>query len=192
MEGGMIQGCAWMCESGQEGGIFMKNWTVNALESLQKAQSRAYELQHAELEPLHLLGALLGETGLATNTLRSMELDPGLIARTVDKELQSLPKIQRKDLPGPSRELQQLFLEAENLAKKNQGGMVGTRELLLALAADQGRAGSVLQAFDITPQKIARALEVSGRDQAYEGDDEAGVADGRRGQSTTTRGESRP
>ena len=69
----------------------MNNWTVHALEALQKAQAKAYEMNHAELEPLHLLWALVSETGLAANTLRGLELDPQLIARTVDNELQSLP-----------------------------------------------------------------------------------------------------
>ena len=57
----------------------MNNWTVNAQEALQKAQAKAYEINHAELEPLHLLWALLSETGLASNTLRGLELDPALI-----------------------------------------------------------------------------------------------------------------
>ncbi len=155
----------------------MKNMTVNALEALERAQSKAYELKHAELEPLHLLWALLSETGLATNTLRSMELDPGLIARTVEQELQSLPQVSAQDVPNASRELQKLFLEAETLAKKS-GGMVGTRELLLALAADTGRAGSVLKTFDITAQKMARALEASGGNAAYDGDDESAAQGG--------------
>ena len=43
----------------------MKNWTVNAGEALQRAQNEAYRRGHAELEPLHLLWALLSETGLA-------------------------------------------------------------------------------------------------------------------------------
>jgi ATP-dependent Clp protease ATP-binding subunit ClpB len=153
----------------------MKNWTVNAMESLQKAQSKAYEMGHAELEPLHLLWALLSETGLATNTLRSLELDPALIARTTEKELASLPKIQQKELPAPSQELQKLFLEA---GQKSGGGMVGTRELLLALAEDGGRAGSVLKTFDVNVSKLAKALEMSGADAAYDGDDESGVGDG--------------
>ncbi len=156
----------------------MKNMTVNAMEALQKAQSRAYELKHAELEPLHLLWALLSETGLATNTLRGLERDPGLILRTVDQELQSLPTVTGdQDIPGASRDLQKLFLEAETLAKKT-GGMVGTRELLLALAADTGRAGSVLKTFDITAQKMARALEATGGDAAYDGDDESAAGQG--------------
>ncbi len=156
----------------------MNNMTVNAMEILQKAQTKAFEMKHPELEPLHLLWALLSDTGLATNTLRGMELDPGLILRTVDQELQSLPKAGTRDVPNASRELQKVFLEAESLAKKS-GGMVGTRELLLALAADNGRAGSVLKTFDITPQKMARALEATGGDAAYDGDDESGAGAGK-------------
>ena len=140
----------------------MKNWTTNAMDILQKAQAKAYEYPHSQLEPLHLLWALLSETGLATNVLRSMELDPGLIARTAAGELDSLPTASVKDVPAPSRELQKVFLEAENLAD----GMIGTREILLALATDSGRAGSVLKTFDATRPKIERALEHMGAAQA--------------------------
>jgi len=162
----------------------MNNWTVNAMEALQRAQAKAYEMKHAELEPLHLLWALLSETGLASNTLRGLELDPGLIARTVENELSSLPQVAQQDVPSPGRELQKLFLEAGNLAKQaagSKGGstaMVGTRELLLALAADTGRAGSVLKTFDIDARNLAKALEQSGANQAYNGDSEEGVGDG--------------
>jgi len=152
----------------------MKNWTVNAMESLQKAQSKAYEMEHAELEPLHLLWALLSETGLATNTLRSLELDPALIAQTAAGELASLPTVGRKELPGASAELQKLFLEA---GQKSGGGMVGTRELLLTLTEDSGRAGSVLKTFDVSAAKVEKALEMSGADAAYDGDDESDLGD---------------
>jgi ATP-dependent Clp protease ATP-binding subunit ClpB len=156
----------------------MKNWTVNAIEMLQKAQSKAYEMGHAELEPLHMLWALLSEPGIATNSLRSLELDPSLISRTAAKELESMPTVSVKEVPNPSRELQRLLLEAQTLAKRKSGGMMGTRELLLALAADSGRAGSVLKTFDVTPEKVAHALEAGGADQAYQGDDESGVGEG--------------
>ncbi|MFH1842965.1 MAG: AAA family ATPase [bacterium] len=156
----------------------MKNWTVNAIESLQKAQTKAYELGHPELEPLHMLWSLLSEPGIATNVLRSLELDPRLVGSTADRELASLPQVGVKEVPNPSRELQKVLLEAQNLAQQRSGGMVGTRELLLSLAADAGRAGSLLKTFDITPDKVARALETTGANQAYQGDDESGVADG--------------
>ena len=151
----------------------MNNWTTNAMEILQKAQSVAYEYSHPELMPLHLLSAMLGETGLPTNVLRSMELDPGLISQTADHELKSLPQASNKDVPAPSRELQRLFLEAENLAE----GLVGTRELLLAMASDKGRAGSVLKTFGATAEKITAALKHMGANQAYQNQSEEG-ADG--------------
>jgi ATP-dependent Clp protease ATP-binding subunit ClpB len=156
----------------------MKNLTVNAMEALQRAQSKAYEMKHAELEPLHILWALLAETGLATNVLRGMELDPALVARTADQELRSLPTVQHQDVPNPGRDLQRLLLEAEKHARQG-GGMVGTRELLLAVAGDPGRAGSLLKTFDVTARKLEKALAQTGADQAYQGDDEGAAAEGK-------------
>ncbi|MCP4574045.1 MAG: AAA domain-containing protein [bacterium] len=153
----------------------MKNLTVNAMDALQKAQSKAYEMKHAALEPLHLLWALLAETGLVTNTLRCLELDPGLMARTAEQELASLPQAARADVPDPGREFQKLLLEAQNRA--GTAGMVGTRELLLALAADQGRAGSVLRTFDVDESKLAQAFTQTGANAGYDGDDESGVGE---------------
>ncbi len=150
----------------------MKNMTVNAAETLQRAQSRAYEAGHAELAPLHLLWALLAEAGTAGSALRGLELDPQLVLRTVEGELSSLPTVETKDVPAPGRELQQTLLEAQSLATKRSGGMVGTRELLLALASGNGRAGSVLKTFDVTVEKLERALETIGATGAYQGDEE--------------------
>jgi len=65
----------------------MKNWTVNAMETLQKAQGKAYEMSHFELTPLHLLWAMLSETGLVQSTVKTLELDPNLISRTAENEL---------------------------------------------------------------------------------------------------------
>jgi len=156
----------------------MKNWTVNAVETLQHAQQAAYDAGHAELTPLHLLAALLAEPGLTDRVLRGLEVDPGLVRRTVESDLASQPTVEVKESPAPGRELQQLMLEAQKLAGVSSGGMVGTRELLLALAADGGRAGTVLHTFDITTERVEQAVASLGADGAYSGDDESGVADG--------------
>jgi ATP-dependent Clp protease ATP-binding subunit ClpB len=159
----------------------MKNWTVNAAEILQQAQSRAYEMGHPELEPVHLLDAMLAEPGIVSQTLRALERDPQLIARTVTQELKSLPVAQVKEVPTTSPELQKLLLEAQSLAPKSAGGLVGTRELLLALAADKGRAGSVLRTFEVTPDKVARALAQTGAaDTSYEGGEEGEAGNGQK------------
>ncbi|MFT5233983.1 MAG: ATP-dependent Clp protease ATP-binding subunit ClpB, partial [Candidatus Krumholzibacteriia bacterium] len=137
-------------------------------------QAKAYEMRHPELDPLHLLWAMLNETGLTTNVLRSLELDPGLVAQTAVRELESLPQVEVADVPNPGREMQRLFLAAENLADK----MVGTRELLLAMSADAGRAGSLLKTFDATPKKITSALEHMGANEVYQNQSEDNMGDG--------------
>ncbi|MFT7699935.1 MAG: ATP-dependent Clp protease ATP-binding subunit ClpB, partial [Candidatus Krumholzibacteriia bacterium] len=136
--------------------------------------AKAYEMRHPELDPLHLLWAMLNETGLTTNVLRSLELDPGLVAQTAVRELESLPQVEVADVPNPGREMQRLFLAAENLADK----MVGTRELLLAMSADAGRAGSLLKTFDATPKKITSALEHMGANEVYQNQSEDNMGDG--------------
>ncbi|MBD3222560.1 AAA domain-containing protein, partial [bacterium] len=135
----------------------MKNWTVNATEALQTAQQQAFTRSHTEIAPLHLLHALLAEPGLAVRALRALELDPAVIQRTVESELASLPTATRREAPDAGRELQTLMLEAQRRGQESNG-MVGTRELLLALAADQGRAGSVLRTFDVDVAALERAL----------------------------------
>ncbi len=135
----------------------MKNWTVNATEALQTAQQQAFTRSHTEIAPLHLLHALLAQPGLAVRALRALELDPAVIQRTVESELASLPTATRREAPDAGRELQTLMLEAQRLGQESNG-MVGTRELLLALAADQGRAGSVLRTFDVDVAALERAL----------------------------------
>ena len=83
-----------------------------------------------------------------------------------------MTSIEEPGVTAPSRDLQQVMLEAQSLATKQSGGMVGTRELLLAIAAGNGRAGSVLKTFDITAEKLARALETIGATGAYHSDQE--------------------
>jgi len=154
----------------------MNNWTVNATEVLQDAQAKSYNMTHSQLEPLHLLWALLSKTGLPTQTLRRLELDPGLIVRTVEQELASLPTAAQAETPQASPELQKLILEAGKQAA--EGSLVGTRELLLAVANDTGRAGSLLKTFEVTADKLAQALAAGGADAAYDGDSEDSLTDG--------------
>jgi ATP-dependent Clp protease ATP-binding subunit ClpB len=148
----------------------MNNWTVNAVEILQKAQEKAYGMSHAEMTPLHLLWALLSDTGLSARAVRTLEMDPDLVARTAENELKSFAQIQVKDVPPAGHDLQKVFLEAKRLA--GETGMVGTRELLLALAEDKGSAGKVLKTYDISAEKLTRALEQNGADARYNGQDE--------------------
>ncbi|PID81833.1 hypothetical protein CSB20_00965, partial [bacterium DOLZORAL124_64_63] len=53
--------------------------------------------------------------------------------------------------------------------------MVGTRELLLAMARDKGRAGTLLATYDVSEKKLSTALQQMGADGRYNGQDEGGM-----------------
>ena len=142
----------------------MKNLTVNAIEALQRAQQKAFEKGHAELEPLHLLWALLRETGPGHQGPARARDRPGTDRADRRAGARIPARGQVKEVPAASRELQKVLLEAPGRrASKRAGGMVGTRELLLALAADTGRAGSVLQTFDAHADKDRPRARADGR-----------------------------
>ena len=81
--------------------------------------------------------------------------------------------MQNKDVPGAGSELQKIFLEAQSIG--GQGAMVGTRELLMALARDKGRAGTLLKTYDVSEKKLAAALQQMGAEGQYNGQDEEGM-----------------
>jgi len=150
----------------------MKNWTVQAMQALQSAQEKAYEIGHAELTSLHLLWALFADPGLAAQTMRRLEIDPQFMLKTVEQELAAMPTTENREVPATARDLQALMLEAKKLATERSGGMVGTRELLLALAQDQGRAGGVLNTLGIDGDDLTKALDQASPG-TYDGDDES-------------------
>ena len=69
----------------------MKNWTVNAMESLQKAQAKAYEMGTPNSSRCTCCGPCSAKPGWPPIRCGSLELDPALIAQTAEKELASLP-----------------------------------------------------------------------------------------------------
>ena len=120
-------------------------------------------MSHAELEPLHLLWALLSETGLATNTLRRLELDPGLIARTVEQELQSLPTVAAEGRARPQPRAAEAAAGGREAGQAAAAAWSAPASCCWPWPPISGRAGSVLKTFDVTAEKLARALEASGR-----------------------------
>ncbi|MGD0099193.1 MAG: Clp protease N-terminal domain-containing protein, partial [Acidobacteriota bacterium] len=68
--------------------------TIKAQEALQAAQRRAESLDSAQLEPEHLLDALLTqEDGLVAPLLKKLGVSNGAMLADLDKHLSSQPKV---------------------------------------------------------------------------------------------------
>ena len=116
----------------------MDKLTVKSQEALQAAQSLAAERGHAELEPLHLLSALLEDRdGVARPILEKIGVNLPRLARQVQGELERKPQVSGGSQPQPNRQSMAVLEAAAKESAAMKDEFVSTEHLLLAL--DQAR-----------------------------------------------------
>jgi ATP-dependent Clp protease ATP-binding subunit ClpB len=139
----------------------LNRFTQKAQEAVVGAQSLAGEYSHGQIEPLHLLLALLRQSeGIVPQIVQKLEANPAEMALAVEGELQRKPKVHGATTQmGLSRELSRAMDEAEKIAKRMRDDYVSTEHLLLALAGSHGgEAARFLAAYGITEDATLRAL----------------------------------
>ena len=140
-----------------------EKYTERAKGFIQAAQMTAVRLQHQRLQPEHLLLVLLEDKeGLASNLIRAMGGDPGAALRSVQTELDKIPKVFASgsaDQLHLTPEFARLLSTAEELAKKAGDSFVTAERLLLALAMGVNTpAQKALSAAGVTPDKLNKAI----------------------------------
>ena len=136
-------------------------WAVTAQEALQAAIGVATDANASQVEPIHLLKALLGsgERNLSAIVER-VGADPHTIEAEVDRAIAAAPKVTGGNAElGASRDLVRVGDAAERLASKMQDSYVTSEHLLCALADDHTRAGELLKAAGVTGKRVREAYE---------------------------------
>ena len=139
----------------------LNKFTQKAQEAVLGAQSLAGEYSHGQIEPEHLLLALLRQSdGIVPQIVQRLEANPGEMALALEGALQRKPKVYGATAQvGLSRELARTLDEAERIAKRMRDDYVSTEHLLLALTSPHGgEASRFLAAYGITEDAILRAL----------------------------------
>jgi ATP-dependent Clp protease ATP-binding subunit ClpB len=139
--------------------------TQKSQEAFQAAQTLAVRHGHQEVDSDHLLAALLEQPeGLVPRLLARMEVPIESLDAEVERDLGRRPSV-----AGPGAEpgkvfvthrLQQLFVRAEDEAKRLRDEYVSVEHLLLALI-DEGTAspaGRLLARFAVTRDSVLQAL----------------------------------
>ncbi len=123
----------------------LDKYTQKAQEALLEAQHLAQEYNHPQIEPEHLLKALITqEGGVVPSILRRIGVDPQLVLQDLENELARKPRAYGATAQvGMSQALVKILQEAENIAASMKDEYVSTEHLLLAMA--QPQAGSVQQ-----------------------------------------------
>jgi ATP-dependent Clp protease ATP-binding subunit ClpB len=136
-------------------------FTVKAQEAVQAAQALADRESHQEIQPEHLLIALLQQPeGIVAPLLGKLGARPDALRRETEAELARLPKVTGAgggQYVGTRLKtaLDTAWAEAERL----KDDYCSTEHLLLGLAQDKdGPAGRVLRKGGVTPDAIYKAL----------------------------------
>ncbi|WP_432514659.1 ATP-dependent chaperone ClpB [Kineococcus sp. SYSU DK001] len=135
--------------------------TTRAQEALADAVGRATSAGHPQVEPLHVLAALLGQdNGVAGHLLAALGADQALVTRRVEGALASLPSASGTNVSQPqlSRPALQLMQAAGDEARALDDAYVSTEHLLLGAAASTSAAGEALRAVGATRDALLDSL----------------------------------
>ena len=139
----------------------INKYTEKAREAVAGAIELARQANNPQLEPEHLLVALIEQReGIVPNLLRKMNADPAASARAARELLKKLPAAYGGSEPGMSPRLKLVTDQAQAEADRLKDEFVSTEHLFIALAGESGRSPSaqLLKQSGITRDTILQAL----------------------------------
>jgi ATP-dependent Clp protease ATP-binding subunit ClpB len=136
--------------------------TIKAQEALQASQGIAEQHSHQQIEPEHLLLALIQQKeGVVIPILKNLGVDPGLLSAELEKAIGKIPQVYGGAVSQPyisprlKNIIDQSFKEAERLKDE----YVSTEHLLISIADEKkGEAGKILSSLGVTKDSIYKVL----------------------------------
>jgi ATP-dependent Clp protease ATP-binding subunit ClpB len=139
----------------------LNKYTEKAREAVLAAQQAALGANNPQLEPEHVLAALVEQPeGIVPEILRKMNVDPRTVSAALKTELSKAPQAYGGSEPGISPRLRAVAAAAEREAERLKDEYVSTEHLLVAIAAESGRAPAarVLKQSGATHDAILQAM----------------------------------
>lgn len=139
----------------------MDKMTTKSQEALSAAIGLANQAGNPQLEPTHLLAALLQQTGGVANALLdAVGADRNAIAQRVQAQLATLPGVQGESASQvqASRNLSTVLTDAGQEATALGDSYISTEHLLIALAGSSHSAGDILRSAGAGQEQLRAAL----------------------------------
>jgi ATP-dependent Clp protease ATP-binding subunit ClpB len=136
--------------------------TVKTQEALQHAAEEASSLGNQQVEPEHLLSALLADPeGVVLATIRKIGADTDALKNRTQELLSKLPKVSGVAAANTyaSAQLNTLFDTARKEAESLKDEYISTEHLLLALCDVSGTSSKLLKEHGITKSSVLKALQ---------------------------------
>jgi ATP-dependent Clp protease ATP-binding subunit ClpB len=139
----------------------INKYTEKAREAVAAAIELAQQHNNPQLEPEHLLVALVDQReGIVPELLRKMNADPAAVLREARELVKKLPSAYGGSQPGLSPRLKLVTDQAQAEADRLKDEFVSTEHLLVAIADETGRSPSaqLLKQQGVTRDSIFKAL----------------------------------
>ncbi|MEO1496284.1 MAG: ATP-dependent chaperone ClpB [Planctomycetota bacterium] len=134
--------------------------TIKAQEAVQHAQELAAEAGNPQVEPMHLLAALVAETeGVVRPVLDKVGANVEQLEQIVSAELKHLPSSAGGAPPQPSPTLMTVLQNAQSEAGAMKDDYSSTEHLLLALVKTPSKAQDTLKLNAIDDADVLAALQ---------------------------------
>jgi len=140
----------------------LDKFTIKSQELIQNSQSLASQYNHQQIEPEHLLAAMLQEReGIAGAMLRKLGVSPGEIANKTSAAIDKIPKVSGAGIgeaylsPRAKAVLEAAFAEATKMKDE----YVSVEHIFLAIAEEKrGEAAGILSSAGVTRDSILKVL----------------------------------
>ncbi len=133
--------------------------TTKAQGLVAEAQAQAASAGNPEIDPLHLLQAMLAESdGLTRPLLDKMGADANQLSQLVTAEVGKLPKVSGGRQPSVSPSLQKTFDAAAASAESLKDEFISTEQLLIGLTKAESKAKQLLQVSGIRSEDVLKAM----------------------------------
>ena len=137
-----------------------EKYTIKSREVVNNLSGLANEYSHQEINEIHLLNSLLKtEESIVIPLLQKLNIPLRELISGAEDQLNKLPKIQGQTQNYLSRDLNDIFLEAEKQAKKLQDDFVSVEHLFLALILKGKKSEQLFKRYGITYDAVMLALK---------------------------------
>ncbi|MDO5045014.1 MAG: AAA family ATPase, partial [Coriobacteriia bacterium] len=138
----------------------LEKLAISSQEALQEAIGLASDYQSAQVEPLHLLKALLDRQERNIKAIiERVGTNPHALIEEVNSRLDALPKVSGVAQAVPSQSLLRVLENAIAQAGEMGDSFATTEHLLIALADDKESAGSLLTTAGVTKKRLVEAYD---------------------------------
>ncbi|TWU01570.1 ATP-dependent chaperone ClpB [Neorhodopirellula pilleata] len=132
--------------------------TTQAQQTVAEAQAQATAAGNAEISPLHLLAAALGQSGGITKPLlEKLNVDTKALQSLLGSELEKLPRSSGGGAPRVSSKLQQVLQAADEAATSLKDEYISTEHLLLGIVRIDNKANNLLKLSGVTADDVLKA-----------------------------------